>query len=54
MGGARALQRIDVGHLFEGALADFVVLKEKSYIHLAYRPGVNLIEQVWRNGIKIK
>lgn len=54
MGGAKALQRSDVGHLFEGALADFVVLKEKSYIHLAYRPGVNLIEQVWRNGIKIK
>ena len=54
LGGAKALRRDDVGHLQVGAAADFVVLKEKSYIHLAYRPGVDLIEQVWRNGIKIK
>jgi imidazolonepropionase len=54
LGGAKALRRTDVGHLQVGAAADFVVLKERLYIHLAYRPGVDLIEQVWRSGIKIK
>jgi hypothetical protein len=29
-------------------------LNSPSYIHLAYRPGVNQIEQVWRNGKRIK
>ena len=54
MGGAKALRRDDVGHLFEGARANFSILKSDSYIHLAYRPGVNLIEQVWRDGLQIK
>ena len=54
MGGAKALRREDVGHLFEGARADFTILNSDSYIHLAYRPGVNLIEQVWRDGHQIK
>jgi imidazolonepropionase len=49
-GGAVALQRDDIGHLAVGAKADFVILKESSYIHLAYRPGVNLIGQVWQDG----
>ena len=54
MGGAKALRRDDIGHLFEGARANFSILKENSYIHLAYRPGVQLIEQVWRDGLQIK
>ena len=54
MGGAKALRRDDVGHLFEGARANFSILKADSYIHLAYRPGVQLIEQVWRDGLQIK
>ena len=54
LGGAKALLREDVGHLSEGASADFSILKSDSYIHLAYRPGVNLIEQVWRNGLQIR
>ncbi len=54
MGGAKALLREDVGQLIEGASADFSILKSDSYIHLAYRPGVNLIEQVWRNGLQIR
>ncbi len=54
MGGAKALRRDDIGHLFEGARADFSILNADSYIHLAYRPGVNLIEQVWRDGLQIK
>jgi imidazolonepropionase len=52
-GGALALQREDVGHLSIGAKADFVILRESSYIHLAYRPGVNLVEQVFLNGKSI-
>ena len=43
MGGAKALRRADVGHLGIGARADLVMLDTDSPIHLAYRPGVNLI-----------
>jgi imidazolonepropionase len=49
-GGASALRRSDVGHLGLGAAADFVILNAPSHQHLAYRPGVNLIGQTWRNG----
>ena len=54
MGGAKALRRDDIGHLFEGARANFSILKADSYIHLAYRPGVQLVEQVWCDGLQIK
>ena len=43
----------DKFNLSVGANADFVILKESSYIHLAYRPGVNLIDEVWQHGAKI-
>jgi imidazolonepropionase len=49
-GGAAALRRKDIGHLGLGAAADFVILNAPSHQHLAYRPGVNLIGQTWRNG----
>ncbi len=49
-GGAAALRRRDIGHLGLGAAADFVILNAPSHQHLAYRPGVNLIGQTWRNG----
>ena len=52
-GGALALRRTDVGHLAVGARADFSILSSNSYLHLAYRPGVNLVEQVWRNGNQV-
>jgi len=52
-GGARALRRTDVGHLGVGAKADFSILKTNSYIHLTYRPGVQLIDEVWRHGSRI-
>ncbi|NBV65617.1 MAG: imidazolonepropionase [Actinobacteria bacterium] len=52
-GGALALRRNDVGHLAVGAKADFSILSSTSYLHLAYRPGVNLVEQVWRNGNQV-
>ncbi|MGH9094756.1 MAG: amidohydrolase family protein, partial [Acidimicrobiales bacterium] len=50
MGGARALQRADVGHLGVGAAGDFAVLDAPSHVHLAYRPGVPLVAQVWKGG----
>ena len=52
-GGALALRRTDVGYLAVGARADFSILSSNSYLHLAYRPGVSLIEQVWRNGNQV-
>ena len=45
-GGAASLRRTDVGHLRVGARADLVVLAAPSYVHLAYRPGVPLINRV--------
>jgi imidazolonepropionase len=53
VGGAKALRRNDIGWLGLGARADFVVLDAPSYIHLAYRPGVPLIHQVWRDGTRV-
>jgi imidazolonepropionase len=52
LGGAKALRRNDIGWLGVGARADFMVLDAPSYIHFAYRPGVPLIAQVWRGGIR--
>jgi imidazolonepropionase len=49
-GGARALRRTDVGHLGVGAVADLAVLDAPSYVHLAYRPGVPLVQHVLLNG----
>ena len=49
-GGARALRRTDVGHLRPGARADVLLLDAPSHIHLAYRPGVPLVAQVWHKG----
>lgn len=46
--GARALRRTDVGRIAVGSAADVIVLRAPSYVHLAYRPGVDLIDQVWR------
>ncbi|WP_296633071.1 imidazolonepropionase [Rhodoluna sp.] len=50
MGGAKALRRNDIGHLSVGASADFAVINAPSYIHLAYRPGVNLISETYIAG----
>lgn len=49
-GGAKALRRDDVGVLREGSRADLVILDAPSYLHLGYRPGVDLIETVIRSG----
>jgi len=50
VGGAKALRRDDIGQLTVGRLADLVVLDAPSYLHLAYRPGVPLVHQVWLDG----
>jgi imidazolonepropionase len=52
-GGATALRRDDIGHLGIGARADFAVLAAPSYVHLAYRPGVPLVQAVYRDGQRI-
>lgn len=53
-GGARALRRADVGWLRPGARADLVVLDAPSYVHLAYRPGVPLVHQVFQDGLLLE
>jgi len=52
-GGAAALRRDDVGRLTPGARADLVVLDAPSHVHLAYRPGVPLVHEVWRAGARV-
>jgi imidazolonepropionase len=53
-GGARALRRTDVGWLRPGTRADLVVLDAPSYVHLAYRPGVPLVHQVFQAGLLLE
>ncbi|THA30977.1 imidazolonepropionase [Streptomyces sp. A1277] len=52
-GGAAALRRDDVGRLTPGARADLVLLDAPSHVHLAYRPGVPLVHEVWRAGERV-
>ena len=52
-GGAAALRRTDVGHLAPGARADFVLLRAPSHRYLAYRPGVPLVDRVFRGGAPV-
>jgi imidazolonepropionase len=52
-GGAVALRRDDIGRIAVGTRADLIVLDAPSYIHLAYRPGVPLIAQVWQSGTRV-
>jgi imidazolonepropionase len=49
-GGAKALLRQDIGILAVGKRADLVLLNAPSYIHLAYRPGVNLVHSTYKSG----
>ncbi|MGW3487008.1 imidazolonepropionase [Streptomyces sp. NPDC001054] len=52
-GGAKALRRTDVGALTAGARADLQILDAPSHVHFAYRPGVPLLEEVWRAGERV-
>jgi imidazolonepropionase len=49
-GGAMALGDETKGKLVVGGQADFAILAAPSYVHLAYRPGVNLVEATYKNG----
>jgi imidazolonepropionase len=51
LGGAAALRDPTVGHLRVGARADLVVLAAPSEDYLAYRPGVDLVQHVVRDGV---
>lgn len=53
MGGAQALRRTDVGSLAVGQSADLVILNAPSYLHLGYRPGVDLVSEVFKSGKSI-
>jgi imidazolonepropionase len=50
IGGARALRRKDVGALSVGMRADLSILSAPSFRHLGYRPGVDQIQQVVKDG----
>lgn len=52
-GAAAALQRTDIGSLTVGARANFIALDAPNHLHLAYRPGVDLISGVWRDGASL-
>lgn len=52
-GGARALRRDDIGRITPGARADLVLLDAPSRVHLAYRPGVPLVQRVWKDGLAV-
>lgn len=53
-GGAAALRRNDVGHLGIGARADLITLRAPSHVHLAYRPGVPLVHDVFIAGRRVR
>jgi imidazolonepropionase len=49
-GGAHALEEPDKGSVVPGAIADLMVLEADGYQHLGYRPDVNLVRTVVKNG----
>ncbi|MCX6413177.1 MAG: imidazolonepropionase, partial [Actinobacteria bacterium] len=48
LGGAQALRRNDIGRVSIGSRADLISLNAPSHVHIAYRPGVDLIDRVWQ------
>lgn len=54
LGGAQALRRTDIGVVRPGMRADLVSLDAPSHVHLAYRPGVDLVDRVWASGVCVR
>jgi len=52
-GGAQALRRTDIGAIAPRMRADLVVLDAPTRVHLAYRPGVPLVDSVWKDGVRV-
>ncbi len=50
LGGAKALRRTDIGSLSVGMSADLSILSAPSFRHLGYRPGVDQVSQVIKEG----
>lgn len=40
-------------NIMRGARADLTFLDAPSHVHLAYRPGVPLVTEVWRAGTRV-
>jgi imidazolonepropionase len=53
LGGARSLGFGDRGYMAPGSVADLVVLDAPSAAHLVYRPGANLVRQVFKGGVAV-
>jgi imidazolonepropionase len=53
LGGARSLGFDDRGYIAPGAVADLIVLDAPSAAHLVYRPGSDLVRQVFKDGVAV-
>ncbi len=51
---ARALDREDVGILKKSKKADFLILDVPNHMHIPYRFGVNLVEEVYKSGKRVE
>ncbi len=50
---ARALDREEIGILEKGKKADFLILDVPNHMHIPYRFGVNLVEEVYKSGKRV-
>ena len=53
-GGAAALRRSDIGHLNPGARADMIVMDAEHWVDFAYRPGMDVIAYVVKDGVVVR
>ncbi len=51
---AKAVGRDDIGILEKGKKADFLILDVPNHMHLPYRFGVNLVEEVYKSGKRVE